>query len=86
MDSQVEKNVSQIKDGTYGKKINDKSVGYKKGAIIGLIVGVVGGFYFKKNLFLFGTIGLVGGGYIGYKIAEASDVRNSFVNLGSSVK
>jgi uncharacterized protein YcfJ len=84
MDSNIDKNVKEINNGTYGTKINDKAVGYKKGAIVGLILGVLTGMYFKQNLILFGVIGVVGGGYIGFKIAESSEDKNEFKNLGSN--
>lgn len=80
MDSNVEKNINEMKNGTYSKKIMDKSVGYKKGAVIGVISGVLLGIYFKKNIILFGTVGLVGGGYIGYKIIEATESKSEFKN------
>lgn len=82
-DSRIEKNINEINNGIYGKKMNDKSVGYKKGAVVGLVVGVLAGMYFKRSLFMFGLIGVVGGGYIGYKIAEASETKNEFKNYGS---
>lgn len=83
MDSKIEKNINEMKNGTYGEKMNQKSVGYKKGAVVGLVVGVLAGMYFKKNLIMFGLIGVVGGGYVGYKIAEATETQNGFKNLGS---
>lgn len=83
MDSKIEKNVNEINNGTYGSKMNDKSVGYKKGAAVGLIAGVLAGMYFKRNIMMFAVIGLVGGGYVGYKIAEATETKNEFQNLSS---
>jgi len=82
MDSTVEKNMNEINNGTYGSKINDKASGYKKGAMIGVIAGVLAGIYFKQKIMMFAAIGLVGGGYIGYKIAEASETNSSFKNYG----
>lgn len=83
MDSAIEKNVSEMKNGTFSKKMTDKAVGYRKGAIVGLIAGVLGGMYFKQNIILFGVIGLVGGGYIGFKIIESTETQSSFKNYGS---
>ena len=82
MDSTVEKNMNEINNGTYGSKINDKASGYKKGAMIGVIAGVLAGIYFKQKIMLSAAIALVGGGYIGYKIAEASETNSSFKNYG----
>ncbi len=66
------------------KKINDKSAGYRKGATFGLIGGVLVAMVFKKSLVIGGLIGLVSGGYIGYKVAEASESSSGFKNFGSS--
>jgi len=82
MDSNIEKNMNEIKNGTYGQKMNHKSAGYKKGAVVGLVVGVLIGMYFKKSLIMFGLIGVVGGGYLGYKIAEATETKSDFKNFG----
>lgn len=76
--------MSDIENGKFGSKMNEKSVGYKKGAVVGLVAGVLTGLYFKKNLIMFGLIGVVAGGYVGYKVAEASEVKNGFKNFGNN--
>ncbi len=84
MDTKIEKNVNDMDNGKFGSKMSTKAVGYKKGAVVGLVAGVLTGLYFKKNLMLFGLIGVVAGGYVGYKIAEASETKNEFKNFGSN--
>lgn len=86
MDSKVEKNIKEINNGTYGSKVNDKASGYKKGAMIGVVAGILAGIYFKQKIMMFAAIGLVGGGYIGYKIAEVSESKNEFKNYTNNEK
>lgn len=44
---------------------------YRNGAIVGALLGIVGGIYFKKNIFLSATIGLFSGGYVASKFKDA---------------
>lgn len=67
-----------MNEGTFSSKKLNKSKGYANGAIVGLIAGVLAGMYFKKKLWMFGAIGAVAGGYIGYMIAEAMDEKVVF--------
>lgn len=62
-------------------KIKKKAFGYRQGAMVGGIVGVVGALLLKKSIWLFGVIGLVGGGYIGYKVAETIENKTEFKKL-----
>lgn len=73
----VKENIKDINNGSYGDKIKNKSIGYKNGAIVGVIVGALAGLYFKRFI-MFSLIGLVGGGYVGYKIAEATESKVEF--------
>lgn len=77
-DDKINKNIKDLKNGTYGKNIADKASGYKTGAVVGGIAGFLAGYYFKGNLVIYTVIGIVGGGYIGYKVAEESQFKQEF--------
>ena len=77
-DDNIKKNASDLKDNTYGKKIADKASGYRNGAIVGGVAGFVAGYYFKMNIPICVLFGIVGGGYIGYTIAESSELKQEF--------
>lgn len=78
VDEKIKQNEKELKNNTYGKNISDKADGYKTGAIVGGIAGFLSGYYFKGNLLIYTVIGVVGGGYIGYKVAEGSQMKQEF--------
>jgi uncharacterized protein YqgC (DUF456 family) len=81
MDEIIKENIKDIKNGNYAEKNINKSKAYKKGAITGLFIGILGSIYFKKNIFLGGLIGFVAGGYIGYKISENLEIKHEFKKI-----
>jgi tetrahydromethanopterin S-methyltransferase subunit G len=48
-----------------------KERSYLNGAVIGGVIGIIGGIVLKKNLFVTSIIGLASGGYIWYNIVAA---------------
>ncbi len=48
-----------------------KERSYLNGAIVGGVIGIIAGIAFKKNIFVTASFGLVGGGFIWYKISDA---------------
>lgn len=74
-----EKIGGDMKDVIEGKtkaKIKSKANMYKNGALIGLGSGVLLGLYFKKNLWVFGLVGVAIGGYVATKIQKAREGNN----------
>lgn len=74
----IKENLKELKNDTYGKNMADKAKGYTTGAIVGGIGGFLAGYYFKGNLAIYTVIGIVAGGYIGYKVAEDNQERPEF--------
>lgn len=77
----IKNNAKEIKDGTYGSNLNEKSKYYKTGAIVGAISGFVVSQLIKGRVILYTAIGAVAGGYIGYKIAENAEPKSEFSNF-----
>lgn len=50
--------------------------GYKEGAVVGGIVGILIAVALKKNIMVGGVVGLIGGGYIGYKINNTENEQH----------
>ena len=65
----MSENISNKEDKKEFVKIGQKS--YWNGALIGAIIGVAGGFIFKKNIFASALVGALSGAYAGAKIGEA---------------
>lgn len=78
-DEKINENKKKLNNNTYGKDMADKAKGYTTGAIVGGIGGFLAGYYFKGNLVVYTVIGIVAGGYIGYKVAEDSQEKPEFV-------
>lgn len=79
IDDKIKKNANELKDDTYGKNMADKAKGYTTGAIVGGISGFLAGYFLiKGKLVLCSVIGVIAGGYIGYKVAEESQVKQDF--------
>ncbi len=62
----------------------NRANGYKIGALIGGATGILFGFALRKKIMLFGLIGLVGGGYIGYEISKKDGDRFSNFSFSNS--
>jgi len=79
---EINKNNEDIKNNTYGKKMVDKAHGYKTGAVIGGAAGFFAGWVFRGNILVYTVIGVVAGGYVGYKISENNEPKTNFKNYG----
>lgn len=55
------------------------SSGYARGAVLGGIAGFLFAMSAKKKPVVWTLIGIVGGGYIGYKVSEAADTSKQTV-------
>jgi hypothetical protein len=58
--------VKNLKNQDAHETILQKSKMAVKGSIFGLAIGLMYGWYYKKNLYVSGVIGAVGGGTINY--------------------
>jgi uncharacterized membrane protein len=77
----LKENVEQINNGTYGLSKQKNAQSFKTGAIIGFFGGAIVGWYFRNKIITYGAIGLVIGGYVGYKISDASELKTEFKNF-----
>ena len=53
--------------------VMDKASGYARGAVMGGIAGFLFAVTTGKKPILWSVVGIIGGGWIGYRIAEATD-------------
>ncbi len=82
-DEAIKENISRLKDKSYGKKMFDKATGYKIGATIGGLTGLIAAFVFKSKMVVCGVVGAVAGGYIGYKICEYKEPTFKLNEIGT---
>ncbi len=66
------------------KQTLNQANGYKIGALIGGATGIIFGFAIRKKIMLFGLIGLVAGGYVGYEIGKKDGDRFSNFSFSTS--
>lgn len=66
-------------------EVKKTSVAYVKGAMIGGIGLTIWALITRRNVLLWGTIGVIGGGFIAYKVKEAK-VKSSNNPIGFKVK
>jgi uncharacterized protein YcfJ len=76
----IKNNYHSMQSGAFASRINNKADGYKKGAIFGALAGCVCAILFKGRIILWTVVGGIGGGYIGYKIAENIEQQPEFIN------
>lgn len=53
---------------------------FKDGAIAGAILGSLLAIYFNRSILIGAIVGIVGGGYIGYRINQAHEEKVKFEN------
>lgn len=58
-------NVKGMKDGDSFMEQTKKTI---KGSAFGLVVGLMYGWYYQKNIYVSGILGAIGGGLINYAI------------------
>lgn len=80
----ITEKTDSIKDNSMGQKIKNKSNGYVHGAIAGGVIGVFSAVIFKKRMIVWGVVGAIAGGYIGYKVAEEVNTDNEFKNYSKN--
>jgi hypothetical protein len=76
----LDKTSENVKDVIEGKtkiKINSESKAYRNGAVLGLGGGVLLALYLRKNIWMFGLIGVAIGGYVAHKIHNAKKGKNN---------
>jgi uncharacterized protein YcfJ len=71
--SEETENTEVKNESSTGFEVMDKASGYAKGAVMGGIAGFLFAATTGKRPILWTIIGVVGGGWIGYRIAEATD-------------
>lgn len=77
----IEKNIEQINNGTYGLNKQKNAQYFKTGAVVGFFGGAIIGWYFRNKIITYGVIGSIIGGYVAYKIGESSDLKTEFKNF-----
>ena len=76
----LKENIEQINNGTYGTAKQKNASAFKTGAIVGFFGGAIIGWYFRNKIITYGIIGSVIGGYVAYKISDASELKTDFKN------
>lgn len=79
----LSENIEQVNNGTYGSAKQKNAQAFKTGAIIGFFGGAITGWYFRNKIIIYGLIGGVIGGYVAYKISDASDLKTDFKNFST---
>lgn len=82
----VDKNIDEIKKGTYALNKVKNANGFKTGAIVGFFLGAFSGWIFRGKPLRYGLVGMVAFGYVGFKISESSDVKTDFINFSKQNK
>lgn len=60
---------------------------FMNGAKVGVIVGALAGVFLKKNVFLFGAIGFVAGGYVSSQILrKKAEYKNKYFKTDENDK
>ncbi len=80
----ISESIDQIKSGTYGANKDKTSNGFKNGAIVGFFGGALAGWFFRGKVLTYGIIGLIAGGYVGFKISEASELKTDFSDFSKT--
>lgn len=81
MENNIDKNIEEIKRGTYGLNKVKNADGFKTGAIFGFFIGAFSGWIFRGKPLRYGLIGMVAFGYVGFKISEMSESKTNFINF-----
>ncbi len=69
--------VKDVVEGKTKNKITDESKAYKNGALLGLGASVLLALYLRRNIWLFGLLGVSIGGYVAHKINKAKKGNNT---------
>lgn len=78
---ELKDNIEQLNNGTYGLSKTKNSQAFKTGAVMGFFGGAIIGWYFRNKIITYGIIGAVIGGYVAYKISDASELKTEFKNF-----
>jgi uncharacterized protein YcfJ len=76
----IEKDYQDMKSGKFSFKIKNKADGYVKGAVTGGALGIIVGLILKKRFLIWTIGGAIGGGYVGYLIAESKESQPNFIS------
>lgn len=81
---EVGTNVSDVIEGRTKAKLNEQTKAYRNGAILGLGSGVLLALYLRKNIWVFGIVGVAIGGYISNEIRKAKKGNNKVEPINSN--
>lgn len=69
-------NVKDMVEGKTKVKIKNESKAYRNGALLGLGSGVLVALYLRKNIWVFGLLGVAVGGYVSHRIHKSKYGNN----------
>jgi len=78
---QIGENIKQQIEGKNQKKLKTETNAIKKGALLGLGVGILTALYFRKNIWTISIVSLSIGGYVALQIVRAKEGNNIVESL-----
>jgi hypothetical protein len=69
-------NVKDVVEGRTKMKLQGEAKSYRNGALLGLGSGVLLALYLRKNIWVFGLLGVAVGGYVAHKIHKSKEGNN----------
>jgi hypothetical protein len=74
--SEFDNALNNIKNMKYDDSFMEKTKKTIKGSAFGLVVGLMYGWYYQKNIYVSGILGAIGGGLINYALLGIKKDKN----------